>query len=82
MLKIPVVVWIAHAAARWTGSSGDVIDQARDVDWSRQTVHDHARKVHAAVEAESAGGPTHAELIQDNQHLRRENARLWEWDTP
>jgi hypothetical protein len=37
MLKIPVVVWIANAAARWTGSYGDVTDQARDVDFSRQT---------------------------------------------
>ena len=24
-------------------------------------------------------GPTHAELIQENQHLRQENARLWDW---
>jgi hypothetical protein len=79
MLKIPVMVWIANAAARWTGSYGDVTDQARDVDCSRQTVYDHARKVHAAVEAEYAGGPTRAELIQDNQRLRQENAQLWEW---
>jgi hypothetical protein len=79
MLKIPVVVWIANAAARWTGSYGDVTHQARDVDCSRQTVYDHARKVHAAVEAEYAGGPTRTELIQDNQRLRQENAQLWEW---
>ena len=45
----------------------------------RQTVYDHAQKVQAAVEAEHAGGPTRAELIQENQHLRQENAQLWDW---
>ena len=29
MLKIPVVVWIANAAARFTGSHGDITQQAR-----------------------------------------------------
>jgi len=79
MLKIPVVVWIANAAARFTGTHGDVTKQAQVADCSRQTVSDHARKVQASVEAEHAGGPTRAELIQDNQRLRHENAQLWEW---
>ena len=36
-------------------------------------------KVQAAVGAEHAGGPTRAELIQENSDLRQENVRLWEW---
>src|SRR4051794_8428104 len=79
MLKIPVVRWIANAAARLTGVYGDVTQQAQVAECSRQTVYDHARKVQAAVEAEHDGGPTRTELIQDNQRLRHENAQLWAW---
>jgi hypothetical protein len=79
MLKISIATWIANAAACLTGLYGDVTHQADAADCSRQTVYDHAQKVRAAVEAEHAGGPTHAELIQENSDLRQENARLWEW---
>jgi hypothetical protein len=79
MFKIPVAVWIVNAAARLAGTYGDVTHQAEAADCSRQTVYDHAQKVQAAVEAEHAGGPTRAELIQENHHLRQENARLWDW---
>src|SRR4051795_10709131 len=79
MLKIPIATWIANAAARLAGTYGDVTHQAEAADCSRQTVYDHARKVQAAVEAEHAGGPTRAELIQDNQRLRHENAQLGAW---
>jgi hypothetical protein len=79
MFKIPVAVWIVHAAARLAGAHGDVTHQAQAADCSRQSVYDHAQKVQAAVEAEHAGGPSHAELIQENEHLRQENARLWDW---
>src|SRR4051794_28467751 len=79
MSKIPPAVWIANAAARLAGSSGDVTRQAEAADRSRQTVYDHARKVQAAVEVEHAGGPTHAELIRENERLRQEDARLWDW---
>src|ERR687889_1992873 len=79
MVKIPFAVWIANAAARLAGTYGDVTRQAEAADCSRQTVYDHAQKVQAAVAVEHAGGPTHAELIQENEHLRRENARLWDW---
>src|SRR5512133_4321502 len=58
---------------------GEVTRQAESAECSRQTVYDHAQKVQAAVEAEHSGGPTHAELIQQNQCLRQENARLWDW---
>src|SRR3954466_5948476 len=79
MVKIPFAVWIANAAARLAGTYGDVTRQAEAADCSRQTIYDHAQKVQAAVEVEHAGGPTHAELIQENECLRQENARLWDW---
>ena len=67
MLKIPVVIWIANAAARLAGTHGDVTRQAATADGSRQTVDDHAQKVPAAVEAEHSGGPTRAEVLEQNQ---------------
>ena len=79
MLKIPLAAWIANAAARLDRPYGDVTQQAQAADCSRQTVYDHAQKVQAAVEAEHPGGPTRAELIQENEHLRQENAQLWDW---
>jgi hypothetical protein len=79
MFKLPVAVWIANAAACLTGSYGDVTQQADTADCSRQTVYDHAQKVQAAVEAEHSGGPRHAELIEENERLRQDNARLWDW---
>src|SRR3954451_13440373 len=82
MFKIPFAVWIANAAARLAGTYGDVTRQAEAADCSRQTIYDHAQKVQAAVEVEHAGGPTHAELIQENEYLRQENARLWDWLGP
>ena len=74
MLKISIATWIANAAACLTGLYGDVTHQADAADCSRQTVYDHAQKVRAAVEAEHSGGPTRAELIQENSDLRQENA--------
>ena len=79
MFKIPVAVWIVNAAARLVGDHGHVTQQAQEADCSRQTVYDHARKVQAAVEAEYAGGPTRAELLEQHQRLRQENAQLWDW---
>src|SRR4051794_24859551 len=79
MLTIPFVTWIANAAVGLTGLYGDVTRQAEAAGCSRQTIYDHAQKVQAAVAAEHQGGPTRAELLERNQHLRRENAQLWDW---
>ncbi len=79
MFKLPVATWIANAATRLMGTHGDVTHQAEAADCSRQTVYDHAQKVQAAVEAEHQGGPTRAQLLEQNQQLRRENAQLWDW---
>ena len=79
MLKTPIATGIANAAACLNGTYGHVTHQADRVDCSRQTVSDHASQVQAAVVAEHQGGPTRAELVEQNQHLRRENAQLWDW---
>jgi hypothetical protein len=79
MLKIPFVTWIANAAAALTGAYGDVTRQAEVADCSRQTIYDQAQKVQAAVADAHDGGPTRAELIEQDQQLRRENAQLGDW---
>ncbi len=79
MLRIPLATWIANAAACLDGSYGQVTRQASLADCSRQTLYDHARKVQAAVEAEHRGSPPRAALVERDQHLRRENAQLWDW---
>jgi hypothetical protein len=79
MHTISFARWISNAAARLTGPHGAVTQQAQETGCSRQSVYDHAQKVSAAVEAEYGGGPTRAELIQENEALHQENAQLWEW---
>jgi hypothetical protein len=79
MCTIPLVRWIANAAARLLGPHGAVTEQARKFGCSRQSVYNHAQKVRAALEAEHGGGPMRAELIEENGSLRRENTQLWDW---
>jgi hypothetical protein len=79
MRTIPLVGWIANAAARLTGPRGAVTRRAQEAGCCRQSVYTHARKVKSAVEAEHNGGPTRAELIRENEALRQENIPLWDW---
>lgn len=79
MLKLPVVSWIANAAACLCGQYGDVTARAQTAGCSRQTAYDHAQKVLAAVEAEHARAPTRHDLLEQIRSLRHENAQLWEW---
>ena len=48
MPTIPLVDWIANAAAGLTGRHGAVTQQAQQARCSRQCVYDHAQKVLAA----------------------------------
>lgn len=79
MRTIPLIGWIANAAARLTGTRGAVTLRAQESGCCRQSVYTHARKVKSAVEAEHDGGPTRAELIGENEALRQEIIPLWEW---
>lgn len=79
MRTIPFVRWIANAAACLTGPHGAVTEQAQQSGCSRQCVYNHAQQVMAAVEAEHKGGPPREKLVQENEALRHENARLWDW---
>jgi hypothetical protein len=79
MCTISFVSWIANAAARFVGRHGAVSAQAQEAGCSRQSVYDHAGKVKAAVEAEHGGGPTRAELVEENEARRQENIQLWNW---
>jgi len=79
MCKIPLVLWIAHAAARFTGPHGAVTQQAQEEGCSRQTVYNHASQVLEAVRVEHSGRPSRKQLLRENQELRRENGQLWDW---
>src|SRR4051794_1515285 len=79
VLTIPLASWIANAAAVLAGPRGDVTQRARDAPCSRQTVYDHARKVHDAVAAEHQFGPPRQQLLDRLQALRAENDQLWDW---
>jgi len=77
--KLPLLTWIANAAAVIAGPHGDVSRRAHLAGCSRQSVYDHARKVRATVEAEFSGGPTRDHLIEQNEQLRHDNEQLWAW---
>jgi hypothetical protein len=79
MRTIPIIRWIANAAARFAGPRGAVTQRARLAGCSRQCIYSNAQKVRNAVEAEHSGQPTRAKLVEENASLRRELAELWAW---
>jgi hypothetical protein len=79
MCKIPVGLWIANAAAFFSGHHGAVTRQAQLHQVSRQTVYNHAHQVQEAIQVEHSEAPSRERLLQENQELRRENGRLWDW---
>jgi hypothetical protein len=79
MFTLPLVVYIANAAARFSGHQGAVSRRAREQHCSRQTIYRHASRVAEAIQAERGAGPSRERLLRDNQELRRENGQLWAW---
>ncbi len=79
MCKIPIVHWIANAAARFSGRHGAVTRQAQSRGCSRQTIYNHASEVQQAIRVEHSDGPSRERLLRENQELRRENGPLWGW---
>src|SRR5690242_12205800 len=79
MFTIPVPLYIANAAARFSGHQGAVTRAAQIHGCSRQTVYNHASEVHQAIQVEHSGGPSREQLLRDNEELRRENGQLWDW---
>jgi tetratricopeptide (TPR) repeat protein len=79
MCKIPVALWIANAAACLSGHHGAVTRQAQLHQVSRQTVYNDAHRVQEAIRVEHSEAPSRERLLRENQELRHENDRLWEW---
>ena len=79
MFTIPITLFIANAAARFSGRQGAVTRQAQGEGCSRQTVYNHASQVVEAIQVEHSDGPSRERLLRENQELRQENIRLWGW---
>ena len=79
MFTLAVVLYIANAAARYSGHHGAVTRQAHEQGCSRQTVYNHASEVVEAIRARHSNGPSRERLLGENRKLRRENDQLWEW---
>jgi hypothetical protein len=79
MRTIPIVRWIANAAARFAGPRGAVTQRAQLAGCSRQCIYCNAQKVKDAVEAEHSGQPGRAKLLEENASLRRAVSELWDW---
>jgi hypothetical protein len=79
MSTISIALYIANAAARFSGRHGAVTRQAQDQGCSRQTVYKHASEVVEAIHVEHSDGPPRERLLRENEELRQENGRLWDW---
>jgi hypothetical protein len=76
---LSIRAWIGNAYAALCGRHGDVSRCAHDAGCSRQTVYDHAAKVHQAVADAQGPGPSRDQLLQEIGRLRDENHQLWDW---
>jgi len=79
MRTIPVVTWIANAAACLAGPYGAVTGLARRAGCSRQAAYDQAGKVRDAVAGRDPRGPGRGELLEEIGRLRRRNDELLAW---
>jgi hypothetical protein len=79
MFTLPISVYIANAAARFSDRQGAVTRQAQDQGCSRQTVYNHASAVVEAIKVERSDGPSRERLLRENEELRLENGQLWDW---
>ncbi len=78
MLTIPIAVYLANAAARFSGRHGAVTREAQRQGCSRQTIYHHASEVAQAI-VEHSQQPSREQLLRQNQELRGENRQLWDW---
>ncbi|MBV8430072.1 MAG: hypothetical protein JO244_02845 [Solirubrobacterales bacterium] len=79
MFTLPLFSWIGNAAAVLCGRHGEVTAAAEQAGCSRQTVYDHAAKVHQAVQDARLPGPSRQTLIEQVAGLQEENRQLWDW---
>ena len=79
MFTLPLFSWIGNAATVLCGRHGDVSAAAEQAGCSRQTVYDHAAKVHQAVQDARLPGPSRQTLIEQVAQLQEENRQLWDW---
>ena len=78
MFKLPLFTWIGNAAAALCGQHGDVTRQAELAGCSRQSVYDHADKVHKALHDAHQPGPSREQLLAEVAALRQANQELWD----
>jgi hypothetical protein len=77
MTTLAVTTWIGNAAAVLSGPWGAVTAQAHQAGCRRQAAYQHAQQVQQAAAEAQAGGPSRAQLLDQQQSLRQENAQLW-----
>jgi hypothetical protein len=79
MRTIPIVAWIANAAACLAGPYGAVTERTRVVGCSRQAAYHQARKVRDAVAGRDPRGSSRGRLLEEIGRLRREIDELLDW---
>ena len=79
MFTIPMTLYVANAATRFSGRHRPVTRQAQEPGCSRQAVDNHASEVVEAFQVKHSDGLSGERLLRQNQELRRENGQLWDW---